>query len=78
MYEFFLHFLRHITSKNQMAFCDIKLQLRLFQALKIFFILQIKLNMQNKGILINKIKYKKIRYLVFKIYIINVTKRFNF
>lgn len=67
----------YMTSKNQMVFYNIKSELWLFYALEIFFMLQIKVNTQNNNILINKIEYKKVKYLIFKKCIINIIKYFN-
>lgn len=75
--EFFMHFLRYITSNNQIAFHGIRSLLKLFQALKHFFILQTEENTQSRGILADEIKYEKVRYLVFKKCVINVIKHFN-
>lgn len=57
MCEFFIHFLRHIISNNRIAFCDIGSRLKLFQVLRIFFILEIEVDTQNKGILADEMKY---------------------
>ena len=72
-----MHFPRHITSKNPIAFCGLKSGLRPFQALEIFSMLKIKVDMQGEGILADKMEYKKIRYLIFKKYIADLIKRFN-
>lgn len=58
--------------KDWIAFYNIKSKLKLFQVLEIFFILQIKIKIRSNDIFINKMEYKKIRFLYFYIYIINL------
>lgn len=78
-YEFFMHFPRHMTSNNRITLDNIRSGLRLFQALEIFFILQIKVDIENKGImiLVDEIGYRKVRYLVFKKCVLNAIRQFN-
>lgn len=76
-YKFFIYSLKHMISNNWIAFCGIRSRLKPFQALAIFFMLQIKVNMQSGSILADKIEYKKVRYLVLKKWIGNAIKHFN-
>lgn len=69
--------IRHISFKKKIIFCKIKLRLEPFQALEIFLMLQIELNIRTGKILIDKIKYKKIRYLIFSKFVTNIIRFFN-
>lgn len=60
-----MYFTRHMNSKYQIIFCEIKTELNLFQALEIVFILQIKVDTHDKKIFVDKIWYKKIKYRIF-------------
>lgn len=75
-----MHFVRYINFKDWVAFCKIKTELKPFEIIKIFLILQIKANTYNERIFVNKICQKNIRYSIFlefisKISIINRTKK---
>lgn len=52
--EFFMHSVKYISFKNQIALCKIKKRLKPFQALEIFLI-----------IFIHKIGYGTVRYQIF-------------
>lgn len=71
-----MHSLRHMIPNNQIAFCSIRSGLKPFQTLWIFSILQIKVHMESKGILANEMRYKKVKYLVFKKCIANIISLF--
>ncbi len=75
--EFFIHSARHMSSKDRVAFCVIRLELRPFQALRIFLMLQIEVDIGNEGILADKIGYGKVRYLIFWEFVANIIRRFN-
>lgn len=60
-----------------MAFREIKLGLRPFQALEIFLILQIEVDIGSKDIFEDKMKYEKIKYLIFWELITNIIRCFN-
>lgn len=66
-----------MSFKDQIAFCKIKLELSPFQALGIFLILQIEINMCSKNIFANKIEYKKVKYLIFCKFVANIIKNSN-
>lgn len=75
--EFFLYSLKHIIFQNWGTFCNIESRLKLFHALEIFSLLQMKLNTQSKGILTNKMENKKIRYLIFIKCVAEATRQFK-
>lgn len=77
MYEFFIHSPRHMIFNNQIVFCSIKSELKPFQPLEIFSILQIEVDTQSGSILTNEMEYGKVRYLVFKKCVANAIKPFN-
>lgn len=64
-WKFLIHSTRHISSRDWMALDGIRLGLRPFQALGIFLMLQIKVDTGSKGIIVDKIRYRKERYLIF-------------
>lgn len=64
-YKFFIYSVRHMCFKDQLALFQIRLKLRPFQALEIFLILQIEVDTSNRGIFVDKMIYKKVRYLIF-------------
>lgn len=66
-----------MISNNSIAFYSIRLGFRPFQALEIFFMLQIKVNTQSGGIVADKMGYKKIRYLIFKKCVANAIRHCN-
>lgn len=66
-----------MSSKNRVAFCKIKLGLSPFQALGIFLIRQIKVDIRSRGILVDNIEYGKVKYLISWKFVINIIKRFN-
>lgn len=51
--------------------------MRPFQALKNFSMLQIKVNTRSGGILADKMEYRKVRYLIFLKFVINIIRHFN-
>lgn len=63
--KFFMHFARHMSSKDRVALCEFRSSLRPFQYLQIFSILQIEVDTGGKGIFADKIEYGKVRYLIF-------------
>ncbi len=75
--EFFMHSARHINSKDRVVLHRIRLGLRLFQALGIFLMLQIKVNTSNGNILVDEMGYRKVRYRIFWEFVANITRYFN-
>ncbi len=75
--KFFIHSARHMSSKDRVALCGIRLGLRSFQALGIFSMLQIKVDTGSRGIFADKMGYGKVRYLIFWKFVTNIIRRFN-
>lgn len=57
--KFFIYSAKYISSKDQVALCGIRLELRPFQALGIFSMLHIEMDTSSRGILANKWDMKK-------------------
>lgn len=72
-----MHSPRHMISKNRIILPGIKLGLRQFQALEIFSMLQIEVDMQSGGILADKMRYEKVRYQIFEKCVVNLIRCFN-
>lgn len=64
-YKFFMHSTRHMSSKDCVALYGIRSGLRLFQALGIFSMLEIKVDIGSGGIFADEMRYKKVRYQIF-------------
>lgn len=64
-YKFFMYSARHMSSKDYVALHGIRSGLRLFQALGIFSMLEIEVDIGNGGIFADKMRYKKVRYRIF-------------
>lgn len=60
--KFFMQSVRHMNSKDRVVLCEIRLGLRPFQALGIFLMLQIEVNIGSGGILADEMGYGKVRY----------------
>lgn len=76
--EFFMHSAKHMNFKNLVALCGIKLGLNQFQALEIFLMLQIKVDIYSGNIFVDKIENKNVKYLIFQKFIANIIKCLNF
>lgn len=55
-WEFFVHFVRHMSSKYWLVICEIKLGLKPFYAVGIYSMLQITVNIYNGNKFADKIK----------------------
>ncbi len=75
--KFFMHSAKHISSKDRVAFCGMRLGLKPFQALKIFSMLQIEVDTGSEGILADEIGYGKVRYLIFWKFVTSIIRQFN-
>lgn len=63
--KFFMYSVRHMTSKNGIVFSGIRLGLKPFQALKIFAMLQIEVDTSSRDMFVDKMRYNKIKCLIF-------------
>ena len=66
-----------MSSKDRVALCGIRLELKPFQALGIFSMLQIEVDTGSGGIFADEIGYEKVRYLIFWKLVANIIRRFN-
>lgn len=67
-----MYYFKNMNFKNYVIFYIIQLELKLLQVLKNFWLLQIEINIYSGSIIINKIKYEKIKYLIFVKFISNI------
>lgn len=63
--EFYIHSVKYMSSNNWVALQKIKWGWRLFQALKIFWKLEIEGDIHSKGIFVDKKSYGKVKYSIF-------------
>lgn len=73
----FMYSARHMSFKVPVALCEIRLGLRPFHALEIFRMLQIEVDTSSEGIFTDKMRYRNVRYPIFKEFVAIIIRCLN-